>query len=298
MAAGKFRFGVVAATARSGAQWVDKAKRVESLGYETLVIPDGMRYTYAPFESLAVAAAVTSTLRIGTYVIANDCRHPVMLAKEAATVDALSDGRFELGIGAGRPSAAADNAMLGLSFDSGGTRLERLSESLSIVKALLAGETVTHAGQNYQCVDAAILPWPAQPPLLILIAGSRRRILQLAAREADIIALGVGPDASVDSVAERVAWIRDSAGDRFSEIELNLNIMAVAGQLPRYLQMTLGNDAARLAESDAVPVLRGSVDQMCARLEWLRDRLGISYFVVSDDLIDPFAPIVSRLGGQ
>lgn len=288
----------MAAQSRSGAEWVERAKRVESLGFDTLVIPDGMRYTYAPFEALAVAAAATSRLRIGTYAIANDYRHPVMLAKETATVDALSDGRFELGIGAGRPSAATDNAMLGKQFDSGNTRLDRLSEALSIVKALLAGETVTHSGRFYQCSEAAISPLPTQRLLPIMVAGSQRRTLRLAAREANIIALGVGPDATAESVAERVSWIRDSAGDRFSDIELNLNLMAVAGQLPRYLQTTLDHNAARLAESDAVPVLRGSLDEMCARLKWLREHLGISYFMVSDELIDPFAPIVSHLSGQ
>src|SRR5690348_16311300 len=135
-----FRFGVVAALARSGEEWIAKARGAESLGYATLVMPDGLRHSLAPLPALTAAAAATRSLRVGTYVIANDFRNPVMLAKEAATLDLLSGGRFELGMGAGRPTAAADNRMLGIPFDTGGVRLARLAESLAIVKALLAGD--------------------------------------------------------------------------------------------------------------------------------------------------------------
>src|SRR5579864_2606419 len=128
-----FRFGVVAAAARSGDEWIAKARRIESLGYATLVVPDTLRYTLAPLPALASAAAATSTLRVGTYVLANDLRHPVLLAKDVATLDLLSGGRFELGIGAGRPDAAAETRMLGLPFDSGAARVARLAESLSIL---------------------------------------------------------------------------------------------------------------------------------------------------------------------
>jgi probable F420-dependent oxidoreductase len=293
-----FRFGVVTAQARSGAEWVDRAMRIESLGFHTLVVPDGLRYSYSPFAALAAAAASTTTLRFGTYVVANDYRHPVMLAKEAATVDSLSGGRLDLGIGAGRPSAAADNAMLGLAFDSGGTRLDRLSEALSIIKPLLAGETVSLSGSFYRCDEATVSPLPIQQPLPLMIAGGQRRMLHLAAREANIIALGVGPNATEDVVAERIRWIQDAAGERFPDIELNLNLMAVAGKLPRHLQMSLGEGAARLAASDAVPVLNGSLDQMCDRLESLRERLGISYIMVGDELLDEFAPVVERMSGR
>src|SRR5437773_2881695 len=100
-----FRFGVVAAVARSAVEWLARVRRVEALGYATLVIPDNMRHTLAPIPALAVAAAATTTLRLGTYVLANDLRHPVQLAKEVATLDRLSSGRLELGIGAGRPDS-------------------------------------------------------------------------------------------------------------------------------------------------------------------------------------------------
>ena len=189
-----FRFGVVAAMARTGEEWLSKARRVESLGYATLVMPDGLKYSLAPLPALAAAATATRTLRVGTYVIANDFRNPVLLAKEAATVDLLSGGRFELGIGAGRPGAEADNRMLGVAFDSGGVRLARLAESLGLLKQLLAGQTATAPGPHYAAADAEISPQPVQQPRPpILVAASGKQMLALAAREADIVALGVPP---------------------------------------------------------------------------------------------------------
>src|SRR3984893_995674 len=128
-----FRFGVVASAARSADEWLPRARRAESLGYATLVMPDNLQYTLAPLPALAMAAAATRTLRVGTYVLANDLRHPVLLAKEVATLDLLSGGRFELGPGAGRPDAATENRMLGLPFDSGAVRLARLAESIGIL---------------------------------------------------------------------------------------------------------------------------------------------------------------------
>jgi probable F420-dependent oxidoreductase len=293
-----FRFGVVTAQARSGREWAEKARRIEDLGFATLVVPDGLQYTLSPFPALVAAAAATRSLRVGTYVIANDYRHPVMLAKEAASLDLLSHGRFELGIGAGRPAAAADLAMLGARFESGAVRVARLAEALGIIKPLLRGETVTSQGQQYPMEKAAISPLPIQRPLPILIAAAQKQLLTLAAREANTIALAGQPTDSDAEVSERVDWIREAAGSRFAEIEINLNLMAVAGQVPRFLRMTMGEAAQRLADSDAIPVLRGSLDQMCERLQVLRQRFGISYVMVGDELMDVFAPVVARLAGQ
>jgi probable F420-dependent oxidoreductase len=284
----QFRFGVVAANATSGEEWLNKARRVESLGYSTLVMPDGLKYSLAPLPALAAAAAVTTTLRLGTYVIANDYRNPVLLAKDSATLDFLSGGRFELGIGAGRPDAANDNRTLGIPFDSGAVRLDRLSESLASIKSLLAADE-----------NAEIDPRPVQRPRPpILVAGSGKRMLQLAAREADIVALGVSPTAAEQEVAEKIGWLRDAAGDRFGDIELNLNLMAVGQQVPRYISMQLGLTAAGLAEAGAVSALIGSVEEMCATLLERRERLGISYIMVSDELMETFAPVVERLAGR
>jgi len=128
------------------------------MGYATLLMPDGLKYTLAPLPALVAAAAATRSLRVGTYVIDNDFRNPVLLAKDAATVDLLSGGRFELGIGVGRPAAAEDNRMLGIPFDSGAVRVERLSESLALLKALLSGQPVTATGPHYAVADAEISP--------------------------------------------------------------------------------------------------------------------------------------------
>ena len=299
MAHHPFRFGVVAAQARSGKEWAEKARHIEALGYATLVIPDNIQYTLAPLPALAVAATATRTLRVGTYVLANDYRNPVMLAKEAATLDLLSSGRFELGIGAGRPTAAADNRMLGLPFDTGGVRLARLAESLAIIKPLLAGAHTTATGPHYNAADAAISPLPAQQPHVpILIAGSGPRLLALAAREADIVALGVGPDATEAVVAEKITLLRDAAGARFEQLEINLNLMMVGDQIPRWIAAQFGANAEALARSGAVPVLTGTTDAMCDTLERRRASLGISYILVSDELMEALAPVVARLAGR
>ncbi len=294
-----FRFGVVAASARTGEEWAEKARRIEALGYNTLVIPDNVQHTLAPFPALAWAAAATRTLRVGTYVIANDYRNPVMLAKDAATLDLLTDGRFELGIGAGRPTAAADNPMLGIPFEAGGVRVARLAESLAIIKPLLAGQRATATGTHYAAADAEISPLPVQQPRLpILIAGSGPRLLALAAHEADIVALGVGPDATEAVVAEKLALLREAAGERFAQLEINLNLMMVGEQMPRWIAAQFGADAAQLARSGAVPVLTGTTDAMCDTLERRRETLGISYIIVSDELMEALAPVVERLVGQ
>lgn len=299
MSTHSFRFGVVAAQESSGQAWLDKARRIESLGFASMVLPDTLPYSLAPFEALAAAAAVTRTLRVGTYVVNNDYRHPVMLAKEAATLDFLSGGRLELGIGAGRPSAAPDNAMLGLPFDAGSVRVDRLEEALRIIKPLLSGQKVDFAGKHYTVAQGSIAPAAVQAPLPILIAAGQPRLLRLAAREADIIALAIQWKETEAELAERIRVIREAAGDRFSSIAININLMAVAGRLPRQVEAGLGADGARqLADSDAIPVLKGSTEQMVERLEWLRERFAISYILVADQIMDTLAPVVARLAGR
>jgi probable F420-dependent oxidoreductase len=294
-----FRFGVVAAQARSAEDWTDRARRVESLGYSTLLVPDGLRHTLAPVPALAAAAAVTRSLRVGTYVIANDFRNPVLLAKEAATLDLVSGGRFELGIGVGRPAAEEDNRMLGLAFDSGGVRVARLAESLALIEPLLAGQPATASGRHYAVAGAEISPGPVQRPRPpILVAGSGRRLLSLAARTADIVALGLAPTEPEAGAAERVGWLREAAPERFDQLELNLNLMAVGDQVPRWISMQMGLSAAALAEAGAVSALVGSTEQMCDTLLRRRETLGITYVVVGDELMEALAPVVESLAGR
>jgi probable F420-dependent oxidoreductase len=295
----RFRFGVVAAGARSGEEWAEKARRIESMGYATVLTPDGLKYTLAPLPALTAAAMATGSLRVGTYVIANDFRNPVLLAKEAATVDVLSGGRFELGIGVGRPAAAEDNRMLGIPFDSGTLRVARLEESLAVLKALLSGQMATAPGPHYATVNAQISPLPVQKPWPpILVGASKRRLLELAAREADIIALGVAPTEPDSGVAERIGWIRDAAGPRFEQIELNLSLMAVGQQVPRWIASQMGLTAESLARSGAASALTGTTREMVETLQRRRESLGISYIAVAEELMEGLAPVVERLTGN
>jgi probable F420-dependent oxidoreductase len=294
-----FRFGVVAAGARSGEEWAEKVRRIESMGYATVFTPDGLNYTLAPLPALTAAAMATRSLRVGTYVIANDFRNPVVLAKEAATVDLLSGGRLELGIGVGRPAAAEDNRMLGIPFDSGALRVARLEESLAVLKALLSGQTATAPGPHYAAANAQISPQPVQKPRPpILVGASKRRLLELAAREAEIIALGVAPTEPESGVAERIGWIREAAGPRFEQIELNLNLMAVGQQVPRWIASQMGLTADSLARSGAASALTGTTREMVETLQRRRDSLGISYIAVADELMEGLAPVVERLTGN
>jgi len=299
MAARAFRFGVVAGQPTSGKGWIEQAKRIEDLGFATIVVPDGMQRVLSPFPALAAIAAATSTIRVGTYVVANDYRNPVMLAKEAASLDFISEGRFELGIGAGRPDAERDLAMMGMPFDRGGVRLNRLAESIGILKSLLEGKKTSTSSSYYTIDEAEIDPKPVQqphPPMLIAAAGDR--MIELAGREADIVAFGLQPTATEADLASRIDLLKAAAGDRFDQIELNLNLMGIGERAHPWLEHRLGLTAAKLRELGAVSCLFGTVDAMCEQLESRRERLGLSYLLVSDAFIDDFAPVVKRLSGR
>lgn len=293
-----FRFGVVTALARTGEEWADRARRIESLGYATLVMPDRVQYTLSPLPALATAAAATRTLRVGTYVVANDFRNPVLLAKDTATLDVLSGGRFELGLGAGIPMPE-DNRMLGIPFDRGRVRVDRLAESLALIKRLWAGETVSAPGPHHAAAEASIMPVPLQEPRPpILIAGGGPRLLGLAAREADAVGLAIQPTDPVEAVEAKVARLRAEAGERFQDLELNVNLMAVGDQVPSFVGMRMGLTASGLAQMGAFPALVGSVDQMSDTLQRWRETVGISYVMVGDELMEALAPVVERLAGR
>jgi probable F420-dependent oxidoreductase len=293
-----FRFGVVAAQARSGEEWVEKGRRAESLGFATFVMPDTLGPTLTPIPALGVLAGATGTLRLGTYVLMNDARSPVLLAREAATLDLLSGGRLELGLGAGRPGAEADYAKLGIPYQPGGVRVARLAESVAILKALFAGETCGARGPHYAIEHADGFPAPAQqprPPLLLAASGPR--LLALAAREADIVAIGAQPQEGEAGVRDRVQRIREAAPERFDDLELNVNLVAVGDRMhPAAARM--GGSLDELARTGSPLVLAGSPDQMVERLQRTRESLGISYVLASDFFMDAFAPVVERLAGR
>ncbi|OLD99780.1 MAG: hypothetical protein AUG80_04215 [Candidatus Rokubacteria bacterium 13_1_20CM_4_68_9] len=307
-----FRFGVSVRSAGSRVELVDKARQLEDLGYSVLAVPDHLTDLLAPMPALVGAAAATKRLRVATMVLNNDFRHPIFVAREAATVDLLTGGRLELGLGAGHMKSEYDQA--GLTFDPGAIRVERLGEAVVIVKRLLEGESVSFAGRHYRVTDHTIHPLPVQRPRPpIFIGGSAPRLLALAAKEADIVGLtgiafrrsGAVRDVSdwkAAVVDERVRLVREVAGDRFDCIELNALVQRVvvtddrrkaAEELARRWEPL---NPAEILESPYV--LIGTVEQVVEALRARRERWSISYYVIFEPYIDAFAPVVARLAGR
>ena len=312
-----FRFGVLGESVRSAADLVDTARRAETAGYATFLMRDHFieepfGHQLAPVTSLATAAAVTKTLRVGSLVICNDYRHPAVLAKEVATLDLLSGGRFELGLGAGFSQPEYEAA--GFPYDPPGVRVDRLVEALQVIKGLFGAGPFTFSGRFYTVTKMDLFPKPIQrphPPILVGAGG--KRMLSIAAREANIIgiqtaALGTGrrtPDPSgllPETIAEKVAWIRQEAAARFDDIELSLvSSVAVAGNHREAAERLMrerewgGISADRVLEMPSIFI--GSVDQIVNEMQARRDRYGISYHVLSDRSMEAAAPIVARLAG-
>jgi probable F420-dependent oxidoreductase len=294
-----FRFGVVAARAGSGEEWVEKGRRAEVLGYATLVMPDTLGPTLTPIPSLGVLAGATRALRLGTYVLANDFRNPVLLARESAALDFLSGGRLELGLGAGRPGVEGDHRKLGTPHEPGGARVKRLAEAVAVIKALLAGETVDARGPHYAIQGADVFPRPVQQPRPpIALAASGPRLLALAAREADIVAIGALPREGEAGLRERIDRLREAAPERFDHIELNMNLVAVGDRLHPAAAARMGVDLEELVRSGSPMVLTGSPDRMAEQLQRTRETLGISYVTLADVFMDACAPVVERLAGR
>lgn len=296
-----FRFAVTLARAESGAAWRERARRLEDLGYSTIFIPDTLGGTLSPIPAVAVAAGATTRLRFGGYVLVNDFRHPLQLAREAATLDMLSEGRVELGMGAGRPGVEAELEQLGLPVDSVGVRGERLGEAVDLIKRLFAGEKVTTETGFYRLKDAELYPRPVQPggPPVLIAAGGRRA-LRRAGAQADIIAIAARPDATAEFITERVGWVREGAGDRFAAIELNTGLLLLPeGADTQMLRRVARVDVDELLqEPEAHPTLvTGSLDGMIEQVQALRERFGLSYFNVGDYGADAVAPLVARLSG-
>jgi probable F420-dependent oxidoreductase len=306
-----FRFGVSVRSAESRTTWGPRARQIEDLGYSTLLIPDHLLACLPPFVPLMSAADATTTLRVGTFVINNDFRHPVLLAREAAALDLLSGGRLELGLGAGHMQSEYDEA--GLPYDSAAVRVARLAESVTIVKGLLEGQTVTQAGRFYKVTGHRIFPDPGQKPRPpILIGGNGRNLLSLAAREADIVGFaglrhrkgGTEVDLSgfkAAAVDERVAWVRAEAGARFDDLELNVLTQRVIVTDDReQAAAELSAQWPALSPEDVLTtpfLILGSAEQIVETLQARRERWGFSYYVIWDTLAEALAPVVARLAG-
>lgn len=318
-----FRFGLQAFEASSADDWFATVRRAERLGYSTLFTSDHYfgpgdiatemshrPIDVAPLTSIAMAAAITSTLRVGCRVFACDFHHPVVLAKELATLDMLSGGRLEVGLGAGWTAAEYDG--LGIPMDSPGTRISRLAEYINLMRAHWNGDPINISGTHVNVHGFAGRPLPVQQPHPpIMIGGGAPRILRLAGREADIVSLNFNNStgklgaasvagSGLDVTREKIGWVREGAGDRFDQIELEIGAYFVA----------VGDDVASqmepMAERYGVSTdellshphgLFGSVAEICDTIVARREQLGISYVTIAQRNMDEFAPVVAALAG-
>ncbi|MET9022437.1 TIGR03621 family F420-dependent LLM class oxidoreductase [Actinopolymorpha sp. NPDC004070] len=296
MADRPFRFGIVAGLAATGPTWAETARRAESLGYDTLLVPDTL-WTLSPWVALGAAATATSSLRLGTFVLNAPLRTPAAVAHEAMSLDLVSGGRLELGLGAGRSGADADAARLGLPWGTPRERVDRLAETIRTVKETLA-KSAADAGSPGGRARGPALRAVQQPGPPIMVAGAGRRLLTLAAAEADIVALGVPPTGTEYDLAAKVGELRDVAGDRFDRLEVAYNLAAVGSDLPGWLAGQLGRDPAELLRSGSAAILTGTPAEMTDTLRRRRDALGISYITVNGAFMDQLAPVVEALAGR
>jgi len=308
----KFRFGVMCSHADSATDFREKARKAEAFGYSTLFVPDHfIDHPLAPMPAMATAAAVTDTLRIGSLVLGNDYKHPVVLAREAATLDLLSDGRLELGLGAGWMTADYDKA--GLELDRPGVRIDRLGEAVTILKGLMGDDPFTFHGKHYNVTELDGEPKPVQQPHPpFIIGGGGPKILALAAREAAIVGINAnlrGGVAISDDTAqsmtgsatdEKLARLRAAAGDRFDDLEIQsfVGFTNFTDDRQALAEMMAGAFGVAPEEALETPVvLAGTLEQMIDDLRDRRERWEMSYVVVGVDVMEQFAPAVARLAG-
>jgi probable F420-dependent oxidoreductase len=291
--------------------WVDSAREIEALGYSTLFVPDHFDEGPGPIAAMAAAASVTSTLVVGALVFDCDFRHPAVLARELATIDQISNGRLEVGLGAGWKRL--DYERSGIPMDAPGVRVSRLIEHTRVLKGLFSDEVVTFRGDHYSITDLDGMPKPARsggPP--ILIGGGAPRVLRFAAREADIIGVNASihsgeidtaaaQDALAERIDEKVSWVREGAGHRFDSLELNawLAVAAVtedSSGLAELVAPGFGTDPASVLASPLA--LIGAPGEIAERLHERRERWGYSYHVIPGDKARDFAPVVASLAGS
>jgi probable F420-dependent oxidoreductase len=305
-----FRFAIQMKGPAEQAGWPEAARKVEDLGWSTLTMADHFTDELAPIPALMAAADATTTLRIGTMVLGNDYRHPVVVAKEAATIDLLSGGRLDLGIGAGWMTS--DYGAAGFDLDRAGLRIERLAEAVTVLKGLFADDPFTFDGEHYRISALDGRPKPLQRPHpRLVIGGGGRRVLSLAAREADVVAINVNlaagviderafPDGTPEATDRKVGWIRDAAGDRFDDLELavRVHLALVTDDRDTTIEALAGGFGLTYDQARATPhALIGTVEQICDDLVERRERYGISTIGLSADQLDAFAPVIARLAG-
>ncbi len=270
-----FRFGVIAAPRGSSGEWVATARRVADLGYSTLLSPDGVGL-HAPFVALGVAAAAVPELRVGTFVLAAPLRAPRQAAWEGHSLAALSGGRFDFGIGTGRPDARGEAESFGRAWGTGADRLAAVRDSITALREF--------DGDG-----------PRTP---VVVAASGPNALDLAATDADVVALAAMPTAPREQVAATAADLRRRAGNRAGELELLMNLFVVGDEVPPWMRRFIGADPAELVAAGSLGVLRGTAREMADELRRRRDALGVTYYAVDQTFADALAPVVELLGGR
>jgi probable F420-dependent oxidoreductase len=307
-----FRFGVQLSTGTTGREWAETARRMEALGYSVATMPDHFGGQLAPMPALQAVLDATTTLRAGALVFDNDYKHPAILAKELATMDVLSDGRVEIGLGAGW--MISDYEQLGIVYDRPGVRVDRFAEGLAVLRGAMAPGPFDFDGEHYTITGYDGLPKPAQSPHPpILIGGGGKRVLTIAAREADIVGVNgtldagvIGPEAiatmTAEAVASKVAIVAEAAAaaGRLDHIEMNIRTFFVsvtddrAGRIAAMAGM-VGVAEEMIAASPFA--LIGSTDEIVEDLVARRERYGFSYVIVGAEDIEAFAPVVAELAG-
>jgi probable F420-dependent oxidoreductase len=320
-----FQFGVMCATGDTAQSVKDKARKVEDLGYFSLLYNDhyagpgpamdGANHAPQPIASIpavTLAADVTTTLRLGFRVLCADYHNPIVLAKELATMDVFSEGRIEVGIGAGW--IKNEYEAMGVAYDKPSERIARLDDYLTILKAIFSGEQVDVKGQHGVSASGfSGSPLPVQRPWPpIAVGGGGRKILGLGGRQADIVAFNINNRAGMISsegmqlstaaaTLEKVGWVKDGAGERFDDITLEIGAYFslvtpdAGGAAPMFADMMGISPEEVLKHPHA---LIGSVDEIADSIEQRREEYGFSYVTVLETLVDDFAPVVAKLAGK
>ena len=288
-----------------------RARRAEDMGYSAVVMTDHFDDRHGPLVAMTAVALATTSLRVGTLVLANDYRHPAVLAKELASLDQISGGRLEIGIGAGW--MASDYEQAGIGFDRPGVRIERLDEAVTVLEGCFGEALFDFEGEHYKIAGLDSQPKPVQkprPPLLM--AGGGHRMLALAARRADIVGVNpslhsgaidehAGPTATAEATDHKLAVVRDAAGERFGSIELQTRVHLAVLTDDAHALATAAAPAFGITAEQALAsphALVGTVDECVAAIEGWRERWGISYISLTGDAAEAMAPIVERLAGQ
>lgn len=270
MAERAFRFSVGIHGFKSRTALQDKAKRLEDSGFDALYLPDHLG-TPAPFPGLTAIASVTSRVRLGTYVLNAGFYKPALLARDAAELDKLSDGRLELGLGAGYVREEFEAAEL--PYPTARQRVDYLEH------------VTVHLKKNL-------------PTVPILIAGNGNRLLTVAAQHADIIGLTGASSDSADPLAERIEFIREAAGDRFADLELNLAITAVPSGDSDQADLTLTRRfVPGVSDEDllAMPsVLTGSTSELADTLRGYREKYGLTSFTFQENHAETIAKVIAE----